>query len=43
VTPIQIKMYKYRILEIIRVIDGDTIEAIIDLGFNIHLKQNIRL
>lgn len=36
-------MYKYRILEIIRVIDGDTIEAIIDLGFNIHLKQHVRL
>lgn len=36
-------MYKYKISQIIRVIDGDTVEAIIDLGFNIHLKQNIRL
>lgn len=36
-------MYKYKILQIIRVIDGDTVEAIIDLGFNIQLKQNIRL
>jgi micrococcal nuclease len=36
-------MYQYKISNIIRVIDGDTVEATLDLGFNIHLKQTIRL
>jgi micrococcal nuclease len=35
-------MYQYKIKDI-RVVDGDTIEASIDLGFNIFLKQFIRL
>ena len=35
-------MYTYNLKDI-RVIDGDTIEASIDLGFNIFLKQSIRL
>ena len=36
-------MYQYKISNILRVIDGDTVEATLDLGFNIHLKQTIRL
>lgn len=36
-------MYQYKIKNLIRVIDGDTIEADIDLGFNITLNQTIRL
>jgi micrococcal nuclease len=36
-------MYQYKISNILRVIDGDTVEATLDLGFNIHLKQIIRL
>jgi micrococcal nuclease len=36
-------MYQYKISNIIRVIDGDTVEATLDLGFNIQLKQTIRL
>jgi micrococcal nuclease len=36
-------MYQYKISNIIRVIDGDTVEVTLDLGFNIHLKQTIRL
>jgi micrococcal nuclease len=35
-------MYQYKI-KVLRVIDGDTIEASIDLGFNIFFKQFIRL
>ena len=35
-------MYQYSLKDI-RVIDGDTIEASIDLGFNIFLKHIIRL
>jgi len=36
-------MYKYRILEVVRVISGDTLDVIIDLGFNLHFKIRIRL
>ena len=34
--------YKYK-AEIIKVIDGDTIDCIIDLGFNILIKERLRL
>jgi hypothetical protein len=36
-------MYQYKILEVLRVIDGDTVDVMIDLGFNIRMKQRIRL
>jgi len=35
--------YRYRVKEIVRVIDGDTVDVIIDLGFNILTKERIRL
>jgi micrococcal nuclease len=35
--------YIYRIKKILRVIDGDTIDADIDLGFDIALEKRIRL
>jgi micrococcal nuclease len=35
--------YIYRIKQIIKVIDGDTIDADIDLGFDISLSKRIRL
>ena len=35
-------MYNYNI-EVIRVIDGDTIDCFIDLGFNVSIKSRIRL
>ena len=35
-------LYFYK-LQNIRVVDGDTIDATIDLGFNIYTKQRIRL
>ncbi len=34
-------MYTYKI-KLDRVLDGDTIDAIIDLGFDIHVKKRIR-
>ena len=34
-------MYTYNI-KLDRVIDGDTIDAFIDLGFDIHVKKRIR-
>ena len=37
------QLYIYRLLEIVRVVDGDTIDAIIDLGFGISITERIRL
>ena len=35
-------MYRYN-AKLIRVVDGDTIDAYIDLGFDVHVKKRIRL
>ena len=35
-------MYKYK-ARVIRIIDGDTIDALIDLGFEIKLRKKVRL
>lgn len=35
-------MYEYK-ATLLRVIDGDTVDASIDLGFDIHVKKRIRL
>ena len=35
-------MYTYKI-ELFRVVDGDTIDAYIDLGFDVKIKKRIRL
>ncbi len=36
-------MYQYKIKKIHRVIDGDTVDIDIDLGFDITIKQRVRL
>lgn len=36
-------MYEYRIKKITTVVDGDTIDVDIDLGFNISYSQRVRL
>jgi len=35
-------MYIYR-CEILKVVDGDTLDVLIDLGFNIKMKERVRL
>ena len=35
--------YQYNIKEIVKYIDGDTIDIIIDLGFHVSVKKRIRL
>jgi len=35
-------MYEYK-AKLLRVIDGDTVDCVIDLGFNVRLKERIRL
>lgn len=36
-------MYEYRVRQINKVVDGDTIDVDIDLGFNISFSQRVRL
>jgi micrococcal nuclease len=36
-------MYEYRVKQVLKVVDGDTIDVDIDLGFNISYTQRVRL
>jgi micrococcal nuclease len=36
-------MYEYKVIKILSVYDGDTITALIDLGFGVHKKEKFRL
>jgi len=36
-------MYEYAVKEIVKVIDGDTVDVVIDLGFNLSKKERVRL
>ena len=36
-------MYEYAIKEVVRVVDGDTVDIIIDLGFSLTKKERVRL
>jgi len=36
-------MYEYRVKQILKVVDGDTIDVVIDLGFDISFTSRVRL
>ena len=36
-------MYEYAVKEVVKVVDGDTIDIIIDLGFDLSKKERVRL
>lgn len=36
-------MYTYRVLRVDKVVDGDTVDVTIDLGFNLSLRQRFRV
>lgn len=36
-------MYTYKIQKLLKIVDGDTVDVSIDLGFNITIKQRVRL
>jgi micrococcal nuclease len=36
-------MYEYRVKNVVKVVDGDTIDVEIDLGFDISITQRVRL
>lgn len=38
-----VTMYQYRVWEIKRVVDGDTVDVVIDLGFGVFLAHRVRL
>jgi micrococcal nuclease len=40
---IEENLFTYQVEEVVKVIDGDTIDALIDLGFNVKIKIRIRL
>ena len=36
-------MYEYRVKEVVRVVDGDTVDLMLDLGFNLYKKERCRV
>jgi len=36
-------MYEYKIKDLVKVVDGDTIDVVIDLGFDVFTKKRIRV
>ena len=36
-------MYTYRVLKVDRIVDGDTVDVTLDLGFGLSLKQRLRV
>ncbi|NJN72188.1 MAG: nuclease [Limnothrix sp. RL_2_0] len=36
-------MYEYVVAEVVKVVDGDTVDIVIDLGFSISKKERIRV
>lgn len=36
-------MYEYKVSEVVRVVDGDTVDVILDLGFGLFKKERVRV
>ena len=36
-------MYEYRVTEISKVVDGDTVDLVLDLGFGLYKKERVRV
>jgi micrococcal nuclease len=36
-------MYEYKVEKILKVIDGDTVDVLVDLGFHTYLEKRVRL
>ena len=43
VPPSRKSCYNFRVIKINRVVDGDTIDVTIDLGFDLHKKERVRV
>ena len=36
-------LYCYEVSKVVKIIDGDTVDVLIDLGFDVHIKGRVRL
>lgn len=36
-------MYEYLVKEIVKIVDGDTVDIVLDLGFEVYRKERIRI
>ena len=43
VPPSRKSCYNFRVTEIVKVVDGDTIDVLIDLGFDLYKKERVRI
>ena len=43
VPPIRKSCYNFRVTKIVKVLDGDTIDVLIDLGFDLYKKERVRI
>ena len=43
VQPSRKSCYNFRVTEIVKVVDGDTIDVLIDLGFDLYKKERVRI
>jgi len=43
VPPSRKSCYNFRVIEITKVLDGDTIDVLIDLGFDLYKKERVRI
>ena len=43
VPPSRKSCYNFRVTEIVKVLDGDTIDVLIDLGFELYKKERVRI
>ena len=32
-------MYEYSVIQLLKIVDGDTVDVLLDLGFDIHKKE----
>ena len=43
IPPSRKSCYNFRVTEIVKVVDGDTIDVLIDLGFDLYKKERVRI
>jgi micrococcal nuclease len=36
-------MYEYIVKEIVKIVDGDTVDIVLDLGFDVYRKERVRI
>lgn len=36
-------MYEYVVKEIVKIVDGDTVDIVLDLGFDVYRKERVRI